>query len=1135
MMKLNLLSKTLTLVLTALLMILGMGGLMAQTQKIDVLTTSGTFTVPCGVTSVKVRAVGGGGGGGVRGNSGGGSAGGGGGAYAEITTYTVTPGKSMTYTVGAGGNGTVNNSPGGITTVTYEGAVILQANGGGGGDNLTAGSGGLAGTLGNVNNAGGTGANGNTANTGKAAGGGGGAGSSVGKGNNATGITGGAASGTYGGKGGDGNDLGIGFAGGNYGGGGGGSVGAAGGNGGSGVVVIEYTLPPTPVITFPATPPVACKDKPFSTTLSTSNVTSIAYSGFPAGLTPALSGNIITISGTTTAAAGNYNYTITANNCATTTFTGTITVAVTAAITQDPLSQSYCAGSPPTLQVAASGTGLTYQWYSATSASSTSGSSLIGGATGASYLVPTSTTELRYYYVVVTGNSACGSPLVSKIATVTRNAPAAIVSGPANATYCVGSAATALSVNATGSGLTYQWYSNTTNSNTGGTAIGTARAATFTPPTTTAGTYFYYVTVTGICGSAVTSAVSTVTVNPATAITTQPTSAGSFCANSVATPLTVEATGFGTLSYQWYSSTDGTTSNSTAISGATSSTYVPSTLTEGTQYYYVTVTGCNTVTSSVATVKVGEQNTWNGSSWSAGTSNMPGYNAVIDADYNTSNGNIVACNCTVNSGKTLAIGANTHITVDKNVVNNGSLIVESDGNLLQKDATVINGTPITVKRNFTLTEGRKEYNFISSPVKGQNMKLIFGSATAIPYVTVYNEATDYFVNAKATDYDIVGRGFSVKEPTKAAVPLNNATATYNGIPNNGNYDLALPFSGQYYGFNVIGNPYPSNIDLTKLYADNTGKIDATFRFWDNTVNNIYAQQGSDYGQSAYATYNAFGGGGIPAPGYNGKSTKTPTNIVKVDQAFMIQALQPAQIVFKNTIRTVDNNSTFFGKQVNLNAFNLELLTPAGIGMQNAFVYSPEVGSTSFGREDSEVYNYYTSDALYSILGDVNVVIDGRGAFSTDDVITLGTAHYNKGTHSIRAIGLQGIFANGQAIYLKDKVTNIITDISKKAYTFEAAEGDSNNRFEILYQTVSLGTDNVVKSGLVVYKEGSSFIVRGGKKMRSVELYDAVGRLVKALPTNSDTMEIAAESMTPGIYVVKVKYDDSTIQTKKVLK
>ncbi|MDR1216435.1 MAG: hypothetical protein LBK25_07125, partial [Treponema sp.] len=44
--------------------------------------------------------------------------------------------------------------------------------------------------------------------------------------------------------------------------------------------------------------------------------------------------------------------------------------------------------------------------------------------------------------------------------------------------------------------LTYQWYSNTQDSNSGGTAITTATTASFTPPTTTLGRTWYYVEVT---------------------------------------------------------------------------------------------------------------------------------------------------------------------------------------------------------------------------------------------------------------------------------------------------------------------------------------------------------------------------------------------------------------------------------------------------------------------------------------------------------------------------------------------------------------------------------------------------------------------------------------------------------------
>jgi hypothetical protein len=58
---------------------------------------------------------------------------------------------------------------------------------------------------------------------------------------------------------------------------------------------------------------------------------------------------------------------------------------------------------------------------------------------------------------------------------------------------------TNLEVTAVGESLTYQWYSNSTNSNSGGTAVAGATSATFTPPSLVGPTY-YYVVVTGDCG-----------------------------------------------------------------------------------------------------------------------------------------------------------------------------------------------------------------------------------------------------------------------------------------------------------------------------------------------------------------------------------------------------------------------------------------------------------------------------------------------------------------------------------------------------------------------------------------------------------------------------------------------------------
>jgi hypothetical protein len=191
-------------------------------------TGSGSFTVPAGVSRVKVRAIGGGGGGGGNTTTGGGG-GGGGGAYGE-GVYSVTAGQTVSVAVGAAGAGGANNggsvagNTGGAGGASSFGAFLSAAGGTGGGGSLSGGQGdaGQGGTAsgGSINMAGGCG---NAGFNGGASGFGG---------------IGGAAAG---GGGGGGASSGLPRAGGGPGGGGAGGGGNfAGAAGAAGLVIVEY-------------------------------------------------------------------------------------------------------------------------------------------------------------------------------------------------------------------------------------------------------------------------------------------------------------------------------------------------------------------------------------------------------------------------------------------------------------------------------------------------------------------------------------------------------------------------------------------------------------------------------------------------------------------------------------------------------------------------------------------------------------------------------------------------------------------------------------------------------------------------------------------------------------------------------
>src|SRR6218665_3549787 len=99
--------------------------------------------------------------------------------------------------------------------------------------------------------------------------------------------------------------------------------------------------------------------------------------------------------------------------------------------------------------------------------------------TGAAYATPTAATP-GTYYAFYSSSASCYS-LASSAVTVSSPAGPAFATNLTTGTNseCQNKPATPLTVAA--SGVSYQWYSNTTNSNVGGTAISGANSASYTP------------------------------------------------------------------------------------------------------------------------------------------------------------------------------------------------------------------------------------------------------------------------------------------------------------------------------------------------------------------------------------------------------------------------------------------------------------------------------------------------------------------------------------------------------------------------------------------------------------------------------------------------------------------------------
>ena len=281
-----------------------------------------------------------------------------------------------------------------------------------------------------------------------------------------------------------------------------------------------------------------------------------------------------------------------------------------------PISATYCNGYSPVqaLSVTPSG-GFTnnfdYQWYSNTVNSNSSGT-LITGANSPSYIPSVSNNGSTYYYCVVSQGAAnTGCSVASGTALITTSPAPAITTQPTSMqTACVGGTLSNLTVAYSGASSTptYQWYSNTVNTSSGGTPIPGANSASYLPPNSTAATTYYYCVISfpNISCTTISSNPGGVTIHPDPIISVQPIANQAVCfGTTLGAPLNISYTGgYGTPSYQW-NLVDG----SSITNVSTSATYLPGAYNVADTFYYNVVlslsgNGCDAQTSNLAEVIV---------------------------------------------------------------------------------------------------------------------------------------------------------------------------------------------------------------------------------------------------------------------------------------------------------------------------------------------------------------------------------------------------------------------------------------------------------------------------------------------------------------------------------------------------
>ena len=555
---------------------------------------------------------------------------------------------------------------------------------------------------------------------------------------------------------------------------------------------------------------------------------------------------------------------------------------------------------------------------------------------------------------------------------------------------------------------------------------------------------------------------------------------------------------------------------------------------------------------SIITYKA-QTTTWNGSSWSNGRPNTS-TDAIISADYSQS-ANLTVKNLTINSGTNFTLKSNFQVIVYGSVVNNGTLIVESNASFVHRDnASTYSGSGTAlVKREAKLK--RNDYNYWSSPVANQNI-YNFSIGTPARYFFKYKEKDDRFyaneITANSTFELGIGYAIRGKDSYTLETPTTE-TFLFSGIPNNGTYSKVLQRSvGSDKGYNLIGNPYPSNLNLQSFAksAPNRSSIVGKFWFWSN-INQVTSQQGSSYAGNNYATY-VVNVGGI-GPTYVSGSTEEislrPTGTARVAQGFMVQAkYNNAPIYFTNTMRaTINGRSIFYNKNEEedepqepeeiVDRYWLKLINPDNIA-NNILIAHIAEATYSYDEDYDAALYAMGNDTFYSAVGTNKLQIQARALpISDSDVIPLAYKTSKAGNCIIALNDKDGVFKDSnKAIYLKDKVTGTVTNLQEGYYTFnsEVLTAPNDSRFEILYANSVLAADNTSTNQWVVYKQDTDWVVRGNDRIDGLDLYDASGKLVRSLAgNNTGEVRLSNVGLLKGLYVMKIKTGKGIV-TKKLL-
>ena len=367
---------------------------------------------------------------------------------------------------------------------------------------------------------------------------------------------------------------------------------------------------------------------------------------------------------------------------------------------------------------------------------------------------------------------------------------------------------------------------------------------------------------------------------------------------------------------------------------------------------------------------------------------------------------------------------------------------------------------------------------------GTQVKLIDGITYNIP---VGNGYLFYFIGSTASRTT----GTTSINPDNAYITnvgyINQQNIYFNlwYTPTGGTLKLADASTTTFVGFNMVGNPYPSTIDLKTVYADNNGTNGIKSSFYEllDGINQSYVSYNASTGGTSGTGASEYvaSGQGFFVVANNANSALT---FKETEKPATIISPSPIVLALKSTLPARDNSATVSDDATApIASLHLKMLKDDNTYTECGIYYSSAWSD-----------NYDQFDALYLPAGSASVMMysltaDGQpvginslGSYVNGKNVRIYVKAATDGVYNMQLEDFKNIDTANYHVFLRDNFAKDSTDLVKnKSYAFTITNSDTSSygstrfvlaiekKFTPIYQLLSFTAQKTSGGVLLTWK------------------------------------------------------------------